>query len=146
MIPFGEAAARSVAEELRKYSIPEEEFQARLERLRLTRDFSDAKVASIELTQSSTADARFVMRQVRTRPGDPLELQAIRHVDLERLYETGDYERIDFRLRQVDRDFELYIEAIGLQAVGRLTISVSGSMSSPISRVRARSTCWPTTR
>ncbi|MFA6958436.1 MAG: patatin-like phospholipase family protein [Thermoanaerobaculia bacterium] len=111
MIPFGEAAARSVAEELGKYSIPEEEFQARLERLRLIRDFSDAKVSSVELTQSSTADAKFVMRQVKTRPGDPLELQAIRE-DLERLYETGDYERIDFRLRQVDRDFELYIEAI----------------------------------
>jgi len=111
MVPFGETAARSVADQLAKYSIPEAEFQARLERIRRIRDFSDAKVRSVELTQSSTADPKFVLRQVKTRPGDPLELEAIRE-DLERLYETGDYERIDFRLRQVESDFELYIEAI----------------------------------
>jgi NTE family protein len=111
MVPFGEAAARSVAGELAKYSIPDAEFQARIERIRRPRSFSDAKVKSVELTQSSTADPKFVLRQVRTRPGDRLDLEAIR-LDLERLYETGDYERIDFRLRKVEGDFELYIEAI----------------------------------
>ncbi|MBI2212951.1 MAG: patatin-like phospholipase family protein [Acidobacteria bacterium] len=111
MVPFGEAAARDVAPELERYSLPEGVYRARLERIRRKRSFSDAKVRSIQLTQSSTADSRFVMRQVRIRPGDPLDLEAIRQ-DLERLYETGDYERIDFRLKPIDHDFELYIEAI----------------------------------
>ncbi|MGK2858006.1 MAG: patatin-like phospholipase family protein [Thermoanaerobaculia bacterium] len=111
MVPLGETAARSVASELEKYALPEAEFQARLERIRRPRTFTDAKVRSIQLTQSSTADVRFVMRHVKSRPGDPFVLEAIRE-DLERLYQTGDYERVDFRLEQVDRDFELYIEAI----------------------------------
>jgi NTE family protein len=111
MVPFGEAAARGVAAELEKYALPEAEYRARIEGLRRRRSFAGAKVRSVELTQSSTADSKFVMRQVRTRPGDALDLEAIRQ-DLERLYETGDYERVDLRLRQAGDDFELYIEAI----------------------------------
>ncbi|MCD4751337.1 MAG: patatin-like phospholipase family protein [Thermoanaerobaculales bacterium] len=111
MVPFGEVAAQSVAADLERYSVSEEAFQAHLRKLRRRRSFSGAKVTSIQLTSSSTADPRFVLLQVTMRPGDSLDFEVIRQ-DLERLYETGDYERVNFRLNQVDDDFELYIEAI----------------------------------
>lgn len=111
MVPHGVTAAREVAAQLAAYSIPEEEYRARLERIRKPRTFDGAEVRSIELTKSSTADTAFVMRQVKIRPGDPLDLEAIRE-DLERLYETGDFERVDARLEETDGGFALYIEAI----------------------------------
>jgi len=111
MIPFGEAAARLVTADLERYSVSEEAYRAHLQQLRKRRSFSGAKVNSIQLTVGSTADPTFVMDQVRIRPGDPLDMESIRQ-DLERLYETGDYERIDFYLSQVDQDYRLYIEAI----------------------------------
>lgn len=111
MVPFGEAAARSVAADLGGYSVSEGAFQAHLQQLRRRRSLSGAKVSSIQLTSNSTADPKFVLSKVTTRPGDPLDLDAIRQ-DLERLYETGDYERVDFHLTQVGEGYHLYIEAI----------------------------------
>ncbi len=111
MVPIGEAAARAVASELTRYSVSEAAYQSHVGRVRRARSFSGARVRSIQLTQSSTADPQFVLRQITTRPGDPLDFEVIRQ-DLERLFETGDYERVDVRLIQVDGNFDLYIEAI----------------------------------
>ena len=65
----------------------------------------------MQLTRSSTADGPFVLSRIHTRPGDPFDLDAIRE-DLERLYETGGYERIDMHLSRVEEDYILFIEAI----------------------------------
>ncbi len=111
MVPFGEAAARAGVADLEKYSISEEAFRDYLGRLRQRRSFTGAKVRSVQFSAGSTADPSFLMRHLKTRPGDPLDLEAIRK-DLERLYETGDYERVDFHITRADEDFDLYIEAI----------------------------------
>ena len=111
MVPLGAAATRAASSELSQYSVSEEEFNAHLRRLRKKRSFSGATVRSVQVTSSSTSDPEFVIRQIKTRPGDPLDLEAIRQ-DLEDLYETGDFERIDFNLVQDNDDFRLYIEAV----------------------------------
>lgn len=111
MIPIGEAAARILSPELERFSVSQEVFQAHLAALRKPRSFSGATVSSIQVISSPNSDPDFVIRQVDTRPGDPFDLELIRR-DLERIYETGDYERVDFNLIRDGEDFRLYIEAI----------------------------------
>lgn len=111
MVPIGAAATRAATSDLSQYSVSEEEFSSHLKKLRKPRSFSGATVSSVQVTSSSTSDPDFVMRQIKTRPGDPLDLGAIRQ-DLEDLYETGDFERVDFNLAQDGDNFRLYIEAV----------------------------------
>ncbi len=111
MVPLGEQAARSVELQLRDYSISEESYLAFQGRLRRPRSLEGERISSVQLSSSSTADPNFLFRQIETKHGDPLDLEAIRR-DLQRLFETGDYERVDFRLLPSDEGFDLIIEAI----------------------------------
>ena len=111
MVPIGAEAARAATSDLRQFSVSEDEFSAHLKKLRKPRSFSGATVSSVQVTSGSTSDPEFVVRQIQTRPGDPLDLETIRR-DLEDLYETGDFERVDFTLAQDGDNFRLYIEAV----------------------------------
>ena len=113
MVPRGAAAARASAEALARFTVSEEEFREHLRALRRPRTLEGATVHSIQLTSSSTADPRFVLGQVETRPGDLLDLDSI-HRDLDRLFDSGDFERIDVSLLPAEGEgsFDVLIEAI----------------------------------
>jgi len=111
MVPRGEEAALKVADELRRYAIPDDAYQARIDEIRNWKSPAGSKVSAVRLSQSTTADSRFVLRQVRTRPGDVLDFETIRQ-DLERLYRTGDYVRVDVQFEKTDEGYDVYFEAI----------------------------------
>jgi NTE family protein len=101
MVPRGSAAARELAAVLSQYSLDEEDFRKHQERMGKARR-RPGVLASVQLTVESTADPRLVLDKVRSRPGDALDVEAIRR-DLESLYELGDYERVDFFLTPAEQ-------------------------------------------
>ena len=111
MVPFGEQAAREAEQQLRSYSVSEESYRAFQERLRRPRSLEGKRITSVQLSASSTANPEFLFRQIEIQSGDPLDLESIRR-DLQRLFETGDYERVDFRLLPSEEGFDLIIEAL----------------------------------
>jgi NTE family protein len=109
MIALGEQAAREAAEGLQRFSVSETEYAKFRERFQ-QREFVEPTVASVQVTSESRTDPRLVLREVRTRPGDPLDLHAIAR-DLERLYAIGDYELVSFSLAREQGGYGLHILA-----------------------------------
>jgi NTE family protein len=95
-IPLGEASARSVAESLRRYALPEAEYREWRARLN-GRTVSPVRIASIEFRPLRHASAAYLATRMQTRVGDrvtPVELEA----DMSRIFASGDFERVDYRL------------------------------------------------
>ncbi len=109
MIVRGEQAARRVAEELRRFAVSDDEYARYKERFQI-RDLSEPTVTSIQVASESRTDPKLVLREVRTRPGDRLDLHAIGR-DLERLYALGDYELVSFFLTREEGGYGLNIVA-----------------------------------
>lgn len=96
-IPLGEAAARSAAEALRRYSLPEAEYRRWREQL-AEPDPAPSRVAGIDFVPLRHASADYLATRMATRPGDavtPAELET----DMSRIFASGDFTRVDYRLR-----------------------------------------------
>jgi NTE family protein len=109
LIPLGEEAALKHAEWLSTYAVDAaayDRYRERLERPQIV----DRTVAGIEVALGATADPEFVLRKIRTRPGDPLDARALAR-DLERLYATGDYEMVSLDLHRVEDGYLVTIDA-----------------------------------
>jgi NTE family protein len=104
----GEAAARAAKEELTKLSVSEEEYQAYRERLRGRRPGLPV-VDSIQ-TVSAGVDPRQVTSRLETRTGVPLDVAVLRR-DLDRIYEMGVFETVEFRFVRDEGRNVLVIDA-----------------------------------
>ncbi|MBK9089536.1 MAG: patatin-like phospholipase family protein [Holophagales bacterium] len=108
LVRRGEEAARAVAKELSALSIPEEEYRAYRERVRGRRPGLPV-VDSIQ-TVSAGVDPRQIAARLETRAGRPLDVAMLRR-DLDRIYEMGVFETVEFRfLRDEGRNI-LVIDA-----------------------------------
>lgn len=97
----GERAAREVADRLRSFAVPEEEYARRLEARNAWRDREERPITieSVEVRGMDRVDARIVTRRIRTEPGDVLDVEVLRR-DLARVYRLGDFERVEFRVEE----------------------------------------------
>jgi NTE family protein len=109
ILKSGEDAARAHKDALVRYALGEEEFRERLARLRASLTgppFIDA----VAVEGSTRVDPRILERRIRTRAGRPLELETLK-ADLERIYELGDFERVDYALAKEGDQTRLLIRA-----------------------------------
>jgi NTE family protein len=120
LVGRGEAAARQLAGVLAQYSLDPQAYAVYKQRFG-TLERRPATLASVQLGVASTADPELVLEKVRSRPGDRLDVEAIRR-DLQGLYELGDYERVDFLLMPADE---------GVTRAGDAPAEGAGSSSSP---------------
>jgi NTE family protein len=96
LIPIGEKAARAIADKLRRYSLPENEYLA----LRAQQQARYRQPAPIQKIRVNTAALRFVNPEfveagLRLGKDQPVDIQDIsRKIDV--LYGTGDFERISY--------------------------------------------------
>jgi NTE family protein len=94
----GVAGAEAVEEKLSALSVPEAEFQDFLRRQRRPPKplpiVDELRVADVD-----GVDSRWITRRILTRPGRPLDLALLRE-DFGRIYELGDFDVIDYHLRQ----------------------------------------------
>ncbi|MCB1037241.1 MAG: patatin-like phospholipase family protein, partial [Acidobacteria bacterium] len=98
MVPRGVEAARRATPELLAYSLSEADFAEHLARRRRPPPQAE-RIADVQLSLDAGVDPELARRRVRLRPGDVFDMEALKS-DLERLFETGDYERIDALLTQ----------------------------------------------
>lgn len=95
-IRIGEEAARALADQLRRYSVPPEQYAA----LR-ARQLAEAKplgtVDEIRIDGLNRTNAAVVQELVRSAPGEPLTEEKVA-ADLRRIFGTGDYEAISYRI------------------------------------------------
>lgn len=95
IIPQGEAEARAKIPELQKYGIPEPEFSPWLAQLR-TREI---RLPEVEFVQAKGDVSPRVVESMETKPGKVLDLPTLK-TDINRLYGTAYFKRVDFRLDQ----------------------------------------------
>ncbi len=101
--PLGEAAARKVADQLSRYSLPAEEYALlrQQQSAPITPDLQPVdEIRFVNLKRVNPAEARKVMQTTINEPIDQEELDA----DMRRLYGTGDFEHVNYRnLKEGDR-------------------------------------------
>ena len=96
-IPLGEAAARKVADSLRRYALPEAEY--RRWRARVTRPHSGpVRITDIDFAPLEHASAAYLATRMTTQPGDAVTFADL-EADMNRIFASGDFERVDYRLQ-----------------------------------------------
>ena len=108
LVARGEAAARALAEVLSALSVTEEEYRAFRERVRGRRP--ERPVVDAIQTVSAGVDPRQVTARLETRAGRPLDVAVLRR-DLDRIYEMGIFETVEFRLVRDEGRNVLIIDA-----------------------------------
>lgn len=108
LVARGEAAARVLSTELSALSVSEEEYRAFLERVRGRRP-APPVVDAIQ-TVTAGVDSRQVTARLETRAGRPLDVATLRR-DLDRIYEMGVFETVEFRFLRDEGRNVLVIDA-----------------------------------
>ncbi len=108
LVTRGEEAARAVAKELASLSVSEDEYREYREKLRGRR--REPPVVDSIQTVSAGVDPRQVAARLETKPGRPLDVVVLRR-DLDRIYEMGVFETVEFRLLRDEGRNVLVIDA-----------------------------------
>jgi len=109
-IERGVQAAREHEEDLRSFSASGDDFDAFVRRQRAGTEVEPITLAFVEITGVETLSPKMVRKRVKTRPGDPLDLDKLAR-DLERVYKIGEFATVEFRLEERDGESGLVIEA-----------------------------------
>jgi NTE family protein len=96
-IALGDSATRRHADELARYSVSESAYRAFLDRVRPDEPPEPPTIDAIEVTGPTRVDAAIVKGALRTRVGSALDPDVL-IADLSRVYELGDFERVDYRV------------------------------------------------
>jgi len=99
-IKRGEKAALEHVQEIKRYSVPDEEFQEFLTHQR-ARDRSPIKIDFVQINQLKRVNEEMVIDRIKTRSGEPLDLGQLQH-DITNVYATGDFETVGFNIQEKD--------------------------------------------
>jgi NTE family protein len=97
-IRIGEAAARAKAEQLKRYSLPPEQYAA-LRGKQVAEIKGLGTVDEIRFEGLQRTNPEVLRSLVLSKPGEPLTEERI-GADLRRIYGRGDFESIDYRIQQ----------------------------------------------
>ncbi len=95
-IRIGEKAARSMADALRRYSLPPEQYAA-LRNRQIADQKSLGVVDEVRFTGLERSNPEVLQSLVQSKPAEPLKQETV-SADLRRIYGRGDFESIDFRI------------------------------------------------
>ncbi len=108
ILPKGRLAAREMARSLAALAVGDEEWRAHEACLR--RDTPRLRITQVAVDPGSGLSPDVVARAVRTAPGRDLDT-AVLEGDLERLFDAGEFEAVDFALRPDEGGWLLGITA-----------------------------------
>ena len=111
IVPKGEQAARQVAEQLAKLSLPPAEYAALRKRQHVAMLPDLKPVDAIRFENLKTVNAEVVQGVMETQVGQPL-VQAQLDADMRRLYGTGDFEHVNYRIVEEDGKRVLSVDAV----------------------------------
>ncbi|MCP4202216.1 MAG: BamA/TamA family outer membrane protein [bacterium] len=104
----GIAAARLHEERLREFSVSEQEFDEYLQRQRSGTGIEDRVISKVEITGLERVSPKLVRRRVKSPVGESLNLAELQ-ADLERVYQIGEFEQVEFGLRPENEGHTLEI-------------------------------------
>ena len=96
-IPIGEAAARKVADRLKRYSLPPEQYAAHRQRQVRVVAQDTRKVDEIRIEGLHRINEEAVIQHMETSVGSPLDIATL-DLDMRRIYGRGDLEHVSYRL------------------------------------------------
>ena len=96
-IPIGEAAARKVADQLRRYSLPPEQYAAHRQRQVRVVVQDTRKVDEIRVEGLERVNEEVVIQSMETTVGSPLDVATL-DLDMRRIYGRGDFEHVSYQL------------------------------------------------
>lgn len=110
-VPIGEAAARKVADRLARLSLPPAQYAALRSRQLVasaldTRPIDEIRFAGLQRVNPETAQA-----VMDTKPGTPIDQQVL-DADMRRLYGTGDFEHVNYRILEEPGKRVLAVDAV----------------------------------
>jgi NTE family protein len=97
----GAAAAEAVVEQLRAFSVPEEEYLA-WRRHQRAANVSNPEIAFVRVDESASGTAKFVRDRITARAGKPLDVEKIER-DITGAFGRGTYDSIAYRLTTDER-------------------------------------------
>jgi len=96
-IPIGEAAARKVADQLKRYSLPPQQYaQHRQGQVRAVAQ-DTRKVDQIRVEGLERVNEQVVIQSMETTAGEPLDIATL-DLDMRRIYGRGDFEHVGYQL------------------------------------------------
>jgi NTE family protein len=110
-IPIGEAAARKVADRLSKLSLPPAEYAALRQRQLATTPADLSPVDEIRFPGLARVNPAVLEAEMQTRPGQPIDQRTLDR-DMQRLYGTGDFEHVNYRIIEETGKRVLSVDAI----------------------------------
>ena len=96
-IVLGRDAAMAERDRLSELSVDEETYAAFIQRQRTGVEVGPLLIDEITIEGLNRVPEGRILKRIRTRPGDPLDLDALQ-ADLERVYLIGEFETVEFRL------------------------------------------------
>jgi NTE family protein len=110
-IPIGEAAARKLAGQLERYSLPPEQYAAhRQQQVRVvaqdTRPVDELRVEGLE-----RVNEQVVIQSMETTVGSPLDVATL-DLDMRRIYGRGDFEHVQYQLIDEPEHRILAVQAV----------------------------------
>ena len=109
--PLGEAAARTVAERLAPLSVPAGEYAALRSKQQVVMPRDTRPIDEIRFDKLKSVNPLAAVAVMETEPGRPVE-QSKLDADMRRLYGTGDFEHVNYRILEVPGKRILAVEAI----------------------------------
>ena len=110
-VPIGEAAARKVAAELSRLSLPQAEYAALRARQGVAVAPDTRPVDEIRFVNLHRVNAEAAQAVMDTKPGQPID-QRVLDADMRRLYGTGDFEHVNYRILEEPGRRVLAIDAV----------------------------------
>jgi len=98
-IEVGEAAARSKADELRRYSLPPAEYQALRKRQIVARSDTLGRIDEIRFEGIERTNSAVLSQLMDTKAGDEVTEESLTR-DLRRIYGRGDFDSVDYRIEE----------------------------------------------
>jgi NTE family protein len=112
LIPLGEKAARAMADKLKRYSLPEDEYRAlRAEQRARYRAPPPIKKIQVETARLKYVNPQAVEARLRLPKDQTIDVEELtQRVDL--LYGTGDFQRISYDFEYQDAERVLMVEPV----------------------------------
>lgn len=111
IIPLGETAARKMAERLERLSIPPAEYAALRQRQLVTVVPDTRPIDEIRFENLKRVNPQAAQKVMKTQTGKPLD-QPVLDADMRRIYGTGDFEHVKYRILEEPGRRVLAVDAV----------------------------------
>ncbi|GAB3758953.1 patatin-like phospholipase PlpD [Ramlibacter monticola] len=110
-VPIGEAAAREVEQRLRQYAVSPQAYAAWEARRTTAVAAANPPIDEIRFNDLKRVNPEIARGVMATRPGEPID-QAVLDKDMQRLFGTGDFEHVSYRILEEPGKRILVVDAV----------------------------------